>query len=517
MLQNELELMIAQAINRASGSYLTPTFKGEDQPNFSGNYYSIHSHTTAGYYDSTQTWSGNNGVIMTGDRITGSTGRNNLGGGNGNDVIYSPWGDYLNARGGAGNDTIIGPDLLGALGGEGNDFIAAGVDIRANSSGNYLLSWQKALATADSMTPDVLHSYFTYANGNNRLYGGSGSDVILAPGDGNNLVYGDDTSETSTDGNDLVIVGNGENTVYGGGGNDTVYAGSGINKIYGESGDDYIYAEGSQSILDGGNGNDIIIATGHNNNISGGAGDDAIYITGLDNTINGGDGFDLVSFAQMSSGGVTLSTSFWNKVTNVEGVVGSAFADQITGTAKDDYMAGGGGNDELHGGAGNDSLLGDAGNDMLYGGAGNDFYFLNGQFGNDQVFENAGEGTDDRIVFNNLTINDVVYGRLGNDLMFGDASQTNTVAVKDWFLNFGVDSFWFTTGTANQYNYVTAEAVAAAFGVTIPGTAANDASLLADNAALDSTGDFVSGDSLAPVAVQVAGVDMTPEGMPALC
>ena len=525
MLQHDIELAIANAINGAGGTYLAPTFATENKPYISGNYYSIWSHVTAGYDVSTQNWNGNNSVVMLGDETVGNTGRNDLAGGNGSDVLYSGKFGYLSASGGAGNDIIIGRNNLDATGDEGNDFIVAGVGINASYSGNYLTAWQKLFANANSMSEAALHNYFTYADSDNRLYGGSGSDTLLAPGNGNNKIYGDDESEASTDGNDMIIVGNGDNSLYGGGGDDSIMAGDGNNYIKGGSGNDIIIAGRGNDTIYGDAGNDQIQVFGGINKIYGGDGDDTIYVNSVNNRVDGGDGFDVVSLAAMDAG-VTLSSSFWSTHTNVEGVIGTAFNDQITGTAGNDYIWGGAGNDQLHGGAGNDvlqggegadDLYGDAGNDALYGGVGDDYYFFEGQFGLDSVYENAGEGTDDRVVFNDLTINNVVYGRMGNDLMFGDASQTNMVAIKDWFLNFGVDSFWFTTGTADQYNYITAQAVADAFGVTIPtGAAASDASLGADNATFDAP-NYVSGETLAPESVELSGVDMTPEAMHALC
>lgn len=525
MLQHDIELAIANAINGASGTYHAPTFGSESKPYFSGNYYSYYSYLYNIYYNSTQNWSGNNGIVMNGNPMGNSESRDNLAGGSGNDVLYSNYGNYLDAQGGAGNDLIIGKDKLDANGDVGNDFIVAGVGINTNSNGNYLTAWQKLFANASSMSEEALHNCFTYTDSDNRLWGGSGSDTILAPGNGNNVIYGDSTSEDSTDGNDMIIVGNGDNSLYGGGGDDSIMAGDGNNYIKGGSGNDIIIAGSGNDTIYGDDGNDQIQVFGGVNQIYGGAGDDTIYVNSVNNRVDGGDGFDVVSFAAMDAG-VTLSSAFWSTHTNVEGVIGTAFNDQITGTAGNDYIWGGAGNDQLHGGAGNDvlqggegadDLYGDAGNDALYGGVGDDYYFFEGQFGVDSVYEYAGEGTDDRVVFNDLTINDMVYGRMGNDLMFGDASQTNMVAVKDWFLNFGVDSFWFTTGTADQYNYITAQAVADAFGVTIPtGTTASDASFVADNAVLGAP-DYVSGETLAASAVEVIGVDLTPEAMHALC
>lgn len=520
-----IQLVIADAINNAhTGTYRAPTFAGLNTPYTSGNYYSMHSFTTAQYYSSEQTWEGNSSVVMRGDPIMakGEYGRNNISSGSGKDFIYSDTGNYLVAWGGEGNDTIFGHDSLDGHGEEGNDVVVAGVDIVGNYSGNYVTSWKSLLANAESMTPSELGSHFIISNSNNELYGGAGHDVLIAPGDGNNKLYADGTgyqkptTPSADDGNDLIIAGDGNNTIYGGGGNDTIYVGSGENRIYAGSGDDVVYADEIGYDLDG------------------------------------GDGFDIYSFAFRDSS-INLNANFWAEACNFEGVVGTIYDDSIMGSGAadqingyngndtldgrvgNDLIFGDGGNDSILGGVGNDTLygndghdtingglgddylIGGTGNDSLYGETGNDFYFLEGAFGSDNVFENAGEGTDDRIVFNDLTLNNVVYGRNGNDLLFADSTMTNGVFVKDWFVNFGVDSFWFTTGTG-QYNYVSAEVMAGAFNVTIPtgDAVANTLDALVAEAA---TSDILmnAGDNLAPFAVAVTGVDFGVADIPPAC
>ena len=560
MMLHDIEMLIASAINRATGTYLTPTFGELNKPYFSGNYYSYRSFGSAGYYVSVQTWNGSNGVVMSGDPITVGYARNDLGGGSGNDVIYSDYGNYMTASGGKGNDTIIGREELDASGGDGNDFIVGGMSINADSRGNYLYSWHSLLANAAQVSNEDLHKCFFYAKTDNTLYGGNGDDTLIALGDGNNLMYGDEMDGGT--GNDLMIAGNGQNTMYGGEGSDfivagdgnnsirggtgkdTIYAGSGNDIVFGENGDDYIevvggensisggsgndtiYAEGTKSkiygddgndlitavvehstILGGvgddsihiegssnsitdlignnvfqivgskdsiesgagndaisvegddneiesgdnddviqvigdtnkinsGDGNDVLIVKGINNSVSGGEGNDIIYIANDVNSIDGGNGFDIISYSQKDSG-VTLSAAFWQGYTNVEGVIGTAHADQITGTDGDDYIEGGGGQDTLDGGVGydtlgfagasqgvdanlqtgvarladnsslgqfsnfegiqggafNDTLAGDAGDNRIDGGAGDDF--IAGGAGNDTLSGDVGQNTLD--------------------------------------------------------------------------------------------------------------------------
>lgn len=481
---SSIELLIADTINDAyNGTYRAPTFAGLDTSYTSGNYYSIHSFLTAGYYNSNQAWSGTSSVVMRGDPIMGKYdyGRNDINGGSGNDFIYSATGNYLVAWGEAGNDTIIAHSSLDGHGGDGNDVLVAGVDINGNASGNYLTAWKNQLANANNMTDAVLDSHFTIMNTNNTVYGDNGHDVLIAPGDGNNQLYGDGIYTTSAEGNDLIIAGNGNNTIYGGGGDDIIYVGSGQNEIYAGTGDDVVYADAIGSKLDG------------------------------------GDGFDIYSFAYKDSA-VKIEEGFWSTAQNFEGVTGTDYADSISGSLADDYINGSSGNDTLLGGAGNDQLIGGAGNDDLYGGTGDDFYFVSGVFGSDYVFENANEGADDRVVFNDITLDNVLYGRDGNDLIFADSNMANGVVLKDWFVNFGVDSFWFTAGT-DLYNYVTAEAMADAFGVTIPTGNAVANSLDVPAVADATTSDTMMnvGNDLAHLAVTVTGVDFCIDAIPAIC
>ena len=68
-------------------------------------------------------------------------------------------------------------------------------------------------------------------------------------------------------------------------------------------------------------------------------------------------------------------------VDGIEGLIGSAFDDQLTGDATANLLQGGAGNDALSDGAGNDTVEGGDGDDTLIAGAGADN--LHGGSGND--------------------------------------------------------------------------------------------------------------------------------------
>jgi Ca2+-binding RTX toxin-like protein len=132
--------------------------------------------------------------------------------------------------------------------------------------------------------------------------------------------------------------------------------------IYGLAGDDWLV---------GFDGNDTLV---------GGQGADEMW---------GGYGLDLASY-RGSDQGVTVdlpfSTAFGGHATGdilheIEGAIGSSFADRLYGDEQRnvfrgeggaDRLGGFGGNDRLEGGNGNDVLSGGAGNDELLGGDGND-------------------------------------------------------------------------------------------------------------------------------------------------
>jgi Ca2+-binding RTX toxin-like protein len=133
-------------------------------------------------------------------------------------------------------------------------------------------------------------------------------------------------------------------------------------------------------------------------NVLGTNGADTLKSTGAVEVINGGDGIDKLIFDEGTRGVTvnlkagTLTDSFGNKekLSGIEIVIGTSFADKITGSDKADYLVSGAGNDTLSGGAGQDELYGGTGNDSLSGGTDSD-YFVGGQ-GNDTI--NGGAGFD---------------------------------------------------------------------------------------------------------------------------
>lgn len=159
--------------------------------------------------------------------------------------------------GGKGNDTIIADkDLFKPLyitGGEGNDKIVGGA--------------------GDDV---IIDSY-----GANRLEGGRGSDALIASG----LDLDASSPEVMNVGGrsingSIIIGGPGSDYIEGGKGSDLLVGGDGNDSIYGLSGDDIILGGSGRNYSDGGRGNDVIRDHGRSSVIFGGQGDDALLMRG---------------------------------------------------------------------------------------------------------------------------------------------------------------------------------------------------------------------------------------------
>src|SRR6201996_9505164 len=104
---------------------------------------------------------------------------------------------------------------------------------------------------------------------------------------------------TGTKAPDVIVAGEGDNTIHGeggndlicgGGGNDTIYGERGVDEIFGEEGDDTIYGERGSDKLDGGGGNDRIYGERGSDKIEGGPGTDLVEGEQGNDEVNGGDG-----------------------------------------------------------------------------------------------------------------------------------------------------------------------------------------------------------------------------------
>jgi Ca2+-binding RTX toxin-like protein len=185
------------------------------------------------------------------------------------------------------------------------------------------------------------------------IYGGLGNDVI-ATGAENNVIYGDDPTESGQDGSDILKGGGGDDTLYGERGNDRLYGQAGTDTLIGGRGDD---------LLDGGAGTDTASYADAPAGVS-----VNLAVSGAQNT--GGSGTDTLVSIERLIGSSYNDFLAGNDIGNV--ISGGDGNDTISGVGGDHTQVGAAGNDSLFGGNGNDTLNGGDGSDLLLGGAGND-------------------------------------------------------------------------------------------------------------------------------------------------
>ncbi len=105
--------------------------------------------------------------------------------------------------------------------------------------------------------------------------------------------------------------------------------------------------------------------------------------------------------------------------------------DSLYGRGGNDTLIGGAGDDTLLGGSGNDTLIGGIGNDMLDGGDGADTYVFSKGHGKDTVLST--QNADDLLRFEGIRSTDVVFQKLGNDLVLSGYHNGDSVTIKTFF------------------------------------------------------------------------------------
>ena len=177
-----------------------------------------------------------------------------------------------NARGGTGDDTLIGNNAANLLvGANGHDFISGGGG----------------------------HDRMVGGNGADQMFGANGNDDI----DGNNghdRMFGDNGNDTMDGGagNDRMIGGNGNDRMSGSTGIDSMYGGNANDVMFGGDGNDRMYGNDGVDRLYGGDGYDRLVGQNGDDRLIGGTGSDRFFGgAGMDVMIGGGgrDGFSFVS------------------------------------------------------------------------------------------------------------------------------------------------------------------------------------------------------------------------------
>ena len=349
-------------------------------------------------------------VFDTSAIISSIEGNDSLNGGNGNDTLRGNGGnDKLSGDagnddldGGAGTDTIYGGDGNDTItGGEGNDAMFGGA-----GNDTFFVEW--------SVSGD-------------KYDGGDGIDTFRADVAGLD-VYAQEIDLATGTNNWQDTFANIENLV-GSNVNDKFWGTDGVNEFYGRNGND---------LLDGRGGNDKLYGEAGDDTLVGGAGED---------TLDGGTGVDTADYSA-SSAGVNVSLTSGkglggdaqgDKLTGVENLVGSKFADVLTGDATANTIKAGDGNDVVVGSGGGDTIDGGADTDVvdyststagvtvsLVTGIGAGGFAAGDKLSNVEnlvgsSFDDTVTGSDsDNIIRAGLGA-DLVYGGLGADQLFGEA------------------------------------------------------------------------------------------------
>ncbi len=302
------------------------------------------------------------------DYISGADGTDSLTGGDGNDIIYGGIGSDR-ALGGLGRDNLFG--------GLGNDRLYGGEG-------------------RDSLNGD---------EGDDSLYGDTGRDTLYG-GDGNDKLYGGDDDDylSGHEGNDRLDGGKGDDDLYGGAGSDNLSGGAGDDFIDGNdptpSTTPTTPPVPNRDKLLGGDGNDTVVVDDGDNAL-GGKGVDTLNLIASNSSGNIVYSINLSKVTGKSAadiGYLGIKAGQFEKVSatifnmDVGSVItGSKGNDSISGRGKSGMINGGSGNDTLrasgsnsenpangfvvNGGAGDDRLSG-SGDVTLIGGKGDDQFVL---------------------------------------------------------------------------------------------------------------------------------------------
>lgn len=318
-------------------------------------------------------------------------------------------------------------------------FTQQGSDVVTEYMPGKFLTIQNITVEAINSENFIFHDYST--DRNDTIIGGAGDDH-LEGGAGNDSIQGDEGSDYLDGGaGDDYLMANTNNTqeqLYGGDGNDFLNmfgTGLGSSILDGGAGDDYIrlewndngitdYADfGSGNSIDGGSGNDDIYASlKWTASISGGSGDDYIDVENLSDddtriSVDGGLGSDNIFLLGDNFDGIGGDENDYISVTGWNSV--------IHGGSGDDYIEILGENNAVHAGDGNDFIIA-KGNSTIWGGAGNDVYQVLDAFLDETEvvihdFETSVEYLDfQRLAqdaLNSLTYDNLSYIQDGNDVL----------------------------------------------------------------------------------------------------
>ncbi|WP_458371007.1 peroxidase family protein [Pseudomonas fluorescens] len=234
-------------------------------------------------------------------------------------------------------------------------FTGLGVDGRADPTGGIMINGVEVVALVIRDNPDTVGpdtNYLQY----------TGEDHIVMGG---------------TAGNDIIISGEGDDTLYGDAGNDRLEGGAGNDAVLGGAGDDIISDSFGDNRLEGNDGNDVIVAGSMlvgGNLILGGDGQDFIITTEDISLTFGGRGDDFILGAKTNLPPTGGEGDDWIEKGTQDGAPGDNFSpllnDDVIGN---DIFIGGGGFDEMIGEGGDDIFIGSDAQDKMEGMSGFDW------------------------------------------------------------------------------------------------------------------------------------------------
>ena len=425
------------------------------------------------------------------DTINGLGGSDTISGGNGNDAIT------VGNNGGAAFTTLVD----GGAGTDRLDIAYAGI----TGLGDFAVGYNGTTVTLTDANGGVINfgqieSLYVNNKKYNQYLGAHMTPV--SPGHGSNLIWGvQDKTIYALSGSSLSASSGWLTNLEGIASTDNLhYVGSAGSQYVNLNVDRLIYT-GSFTV-DMGGGNDSIssaklIAT---DSISLGAGDDFISVMSSDlaalsvSLLDGGIGTDTLSFGESSTTNGQILTLNTANATGFENLTGGGAAEILHGDAGDNRLDGDNGTDTLYGYAGNDTLIGDGywspgstSNDLLYGGDGDDQLIgvsgddlLDGGTGADTLTGGGNgasyydpmsvDGTDTFVIRADAvdTITDFVAGFGGEimdvSLLFNDPTSIATAYVR--FVQSGSDTLFQYDQDGSAGSIYTFQTIAILQGVT---------------------------------------------------
>lgn len=319
------------------------------------------------------------------DTITGSnTAADVIEGGEGADILDGQDSDPMFASGVYEFDTVSyegsSKAVTVSLGKQGVTTVGKGGD----AEGDQIKNFENIIGSAFADTLSIVE--------NGMIEGGAGADIMTTTSDGGTLSYASSNAAvtvtlaaagkqgTGTGGHAQGDKFTNFDSVLGSNYNDKLTGNELDNGLLGGTGDDVLAGGAGKDTLVGDNvvslsfaGATIVYPFGQshlggNDTLTGGDGDDYL-IGGIgSDAIDGGTGFDTAGY-QSSNAAVTITLGTkgavatqtggdagGDKLTAVEGIIGSTFDDKITGNDLDNIIEGGAGKDTLIGGTGNDTV-----------------------------------------------------------------------------------------------------------------------------------------------------------------